>query len=127
MDDRLADPDAWPEAVRALVAEGDPDALPALVRAYDRPVEGGKLVLLEAMEALGGRERAADLGESADPEERAVAARLMHLLPDERHVAALERLAADSEPDVAARARRAIEHQPRTPEWHAAMARLPGS
>jgi hypothetical protein len=123
-DARLADPDAWPRVSRDLAAAGDPAALPALVRAYDRPIEGGKLPLLEAMEALGGKERAAELAASPDAEDRAVAARLMHLLPDGRHVAALERLANDDDAKVAARARRAIVTQPRTPEWHAAMERL---
>jgi hypothetical protein len=123
-DDRLADPDAWPRVSRELAAAGDPAALPALVRAYDRPVEGGKLPLLEAMEALGGKERAAELAASPDAEDRAVAVRLMHLLPDRRHVADLERLAGDADGRVAAGARRAIAHEPRTPEWHAAMERL---
>ncbi|MGH2949962.1 MAG: hypothetical protein ACRDPC_27490, partial [Solirubrobacteraceae bacterium] len=70
-DARLADPDAWPQASRELAAAGDPAALPALVRAYDRPIEGGKLPLLEAMEALGGKERAAELAASPDAADRA--------------------------------------------------------
>jgi len=48
----------------------------------------------------------------------------MHLLPDTEHLEALERLVTDADPDVAQQARRAFAGQRRTPEWHAAAARL---
>jgi hypothetical protein len=99
-------------------------SLADLVAAYDRPVELGKGPLLEEMEALGGGAQARRLAASADPAERRLAARLMHLLPDTEHLDALERLVADSDPEVATAARRAFAGQRRTPEWHAAAARL---
>ena len=125
--DRLSRPSAWPETAAALVQEGDPAVLPALVAAYDQPVEASRGELLEAMDALGGGAEARRLAESDDAEERRVAARLMHLLPETGHLAALERLVADRDPDVAAAARRALRGQRRTPDWHAAVERLAGA
>jgi hypothetical protein len=76
------------------------------------------------MDALGGGAEARRLAGSPVAEDRRVAARLMHLLPDREHLAALERLVADADPAVAAAARRALRGQTRTPEWHAAVTRL---
>ncbi len=95
-----------------------------LVTAYDRPVEMGKGALLREMAARGGGAEARRLAESEDPGERRVAARLMHLLPETEHLAALERLVTDDDEAVATAARRAFAGQRRTPEWHAAAARL---
>ena len=99
-------------------------ALADLVSRYDRPVEIGKGALLQEMEALGGGAEARRLAESPDPAERRLAARLMHLLPETEHLAALEPLVSDPDPEVARQARRAFAGQRRTPEWHAAAARL---
>jgi len=98
--------------------------LAELVAAYDRPVELGKGKLLLQMEAQGGGAEARRLAGSPDPAERRLAARLMHLLPEPEHLEALERLVTDADPDVAQQARRAFAGQRRTPEWHAAAARL---
>ena len=99
-------------------------SLADLVAAYDRPVEYGKGDLLDEMEALDGGAEARRLAGSDDASERRLAARLMHLLPEPEHLAALERLVTDDDPDVARQARRAFAGQRRTPEWHAAAARL---
>ena len=125
--DRLAHPGDWPRVAPELAGAGDPSVLPDLVAAYDQPVEAGRGDLLDAMEALGGAAEARRLAESADAEERRVAARLMQLLPEPEHVAALERLAADDDDAVAAAARKALRGQRRTPEWRAAVARLAAS
>jgi hypothetical protein len=98
--------------------------LAELVAAYDRPIETGRSQLLDEMDALGGGAEARRLAGSPVAEDRRVAARLMHLLPDREHLAALERLVADADPAVAAAARRALRGQTRTPEWHAAVTRL---
>lgn len=120
----LADPDRWPETTRALVEAGDRRALPALVRTYDSPVEADKLSLLQAIERLGGAEAAHDLVASADPVERRIGVRLMHLVPDGRHLAELERLVSDPDPVVAAFARRALATQWRTAAWYETAERL---
>ena len=99
-------------------------SLADLVDLYDRPVELGKGQLLDEMEALNGAAEARHLAGSPDAAERRLAARLMHLLPDTEHLEALERLVADPDPEVAQQARRAFAGQRRTPEWHAAAARL---
>ena len=99
-------------------------SLADLVAAYDRPVELGKGPLLQEMEALGGGAEARRLADSPDPAERRLAARLMHLLPEPEHVEPLERLVTDDDAEVAQQARRAFAGQRRTPEWHAAAARL---
>jgi len=99
-------------------------ALADLVARYDQPVELGKTALLQEMEARDGAAEARRLAASEDPAERRVAARLMHLLPEPEHLQALEPLVTDPDPEVAQQARRAFAGQRRTPEWHAAAARL---
>jgi hypothetical protein len=76
------------------------------------------------MRALGGVNEATRLASSADAADRRLAARLMHLLPDEHHLSSLESLVADPEVAVATAARRAMRGQRRTHEWHAAVDRL---
>ena len=125
--ERLQNADARPETAAALAREGDPAALPALVEAYDDPVETGGEALLSAMEALGGGAEARRLASCDDADSRRVAARLMSLLPEPEHLAALEPLLADPDPAVAVAARKSLRHQWRTPAWHAAVERLAGS
>jgi len=102
----------------------DDAALIALVQTYEQSFEEAQSPMVREMEAGGGVEAAPRLARSGDAAERLVAARLMHLLPDERHVAALEPLIADPDPDVAALAWRALRNQRRTPEWRAALERI---
>jgi hypothetical protein len=102
----------------------DVDALRDLVAAYDRPIEGSRLGVLDAMREHGGTEAALELAESSDPEERRLAARLMHLLRDERYTAPLESLVADDDPETAASARHAFGAQYRSDEWEAIAQRL---
>ena len=106
------------------MAPVDDAALIALVQTYEQSFEEAQSPLVREMEAGGGVEAAPRLARSDDAGERLVAARLMHLLPDERHVAALEPLIADPDPDVAALAWRALRNQRRTPEWRAALERI---
>ena len=127
--DRLAHAGAWPETAAALAGAGDPAVLADLVAAYDQPVEASRGDLLDAMDALGGAApRRAASPASADADERRVAARLMHLLPDREHLGALEPLAEDDDaavadggpqgPARAARARRS--GTPRSSGWRRA-------
>ncbi|MGH3768748.1 MAG: hypothetical protein ACRDS0_15210 [Pseudonocardiaceae bacterium] len=120
----LASPGSWLVTSRQLVAAGDRSALRELVAAYDSPVEGRRGLLLAAMQELGGVDEATRLASSSDAVDRRLAARLMHLLPDERHLPVLEPLVADPDVVVAAAARRAMRGQRRTKEWHAAAERL---
>ena len=83
------------------MAPVDDAALIALVQTYEQSFEEAQSPLVREMEAGGGVEAAPRLARSDDAGERLVAARLMHLLPDERHVAALVPLIADPDPDVA--------------------------
>jgi HEAT repeat protein len=125
--ERLKNATARPETAAALAGEGDPAVLPALVEAFDDPVETGGDALLDAMRALAGGAAARRLASSDDAGDRRVAARLMSLLPEPEHLAALEPLLVDPDPAVAGAARKALRHQWRTPEWHAAVERLAGS
>jgi hypothetical protein len=122
--EQLADPRAWPETAAALARAGDPAVLTDLVIAYDQPVEASRSSLLDAMDALCGGGEAHRMAVSDDPNDRRVAARLMHLLPAPEHLPALERLVVDTIPTVAAAARRALRGQRRTAAWHAAVERL---
>jgi hypothetical protein len=102
----------------------DADTLRELVAVYDRPVEGSRLAVLDAMREHGGEEAALSLAGSADAEERWLAARLMHLLRDARSAAALEPLVEDSDAETARAARNAFGAQIRTDEWEAIAQRL---
>ena len=106
------------------MAPVDDAALIDLVETYEQSFEEAQSPLVREMEAGGGVEAAPRLARSEDRRERLVAARLMHLLPDEGHVAALEPLIADPDPDVAGLAWRALRNQRRTPEWRAAVERI---
>ena len=123
----LASPDEWEWAAPAVAAAGDRAALPALVAAYELPVERSRLALLRAIEALDGARAARELATSADPAERRLAARLAGLLPSDDLVEALEPLVTDPEPRVAREAGDAMRTQLRTPEWRAAVTRLAAS
>ena len=125
--ERLKNADARPETAAALVREGDPAVLPALLEAFEDTVETGGDALLDAMRDLGGRAEARRLASSEDARERRVAARLMSLLPEPGHLPALEPLLDDPDPEVAGAARKALRHQWRTPEWRAVVERLAGS
>ena len=124
--ERLRTASGRAEVAAELAREGDPAALPALVAAFDDRVETGGDALLDAMRALGGAEEGRRLASSEDPGERRVAARLMSLIPEPQNLTALEPLVTDPDPEVAATARKALRHQWRTPEWHAAVERLGG-
>jgi hypothetical protein len=103
---------------------GASDALAELVAEYDRPSEGSRRPLLDAMEAAGGIGAVGALATSDDAGRRRLAARLAHLLPDPAHVPVLERLVADPDPRVAAEARAALRVQRRDPDWRATIDRL---
>lgn len=120
----LGSPTDWRWAAPALAARGDPAVLPALVAAYEIEVELSHVPLLEAMQALGGRQKVSELADSQDREERMLAARLARLLPDPSQLRALEQLANDADPQVAAAARSALQVQLQTPEWQAVVTRL---
>jgi hypothetical protein len=102
----------------------DAAALRDLVAVYDRPVEGSRLAVLDAIREHGGEEAALSLAGSSDPEERLLAARLMHLLRDPRYPAALAPLVEDPDPATATAARNAFGAQLRTDEWEAIAERL---
>ena len=114
------------EAAEELARAGDASALPALVDAYDDRVETGGEAVLDAIDALGGAGAGRRLASSASADDRRVAARLMSLIPEPENLAALEPLLTDPDPEVAAAARKALRHQWRTPEWHAAVERAGG-
>jgi hypothetical protein len=98
--------------------------LAELVARYDEHDEEYRRPLIDEMDELGGIAAAADLARSADADERLIAARLMHLLPDGVHVEALALLVHDPDQRVAAAARRALHGQPRTSPWRALVRRL---
>jgi hypothetical protein len=102
----------------------DAAALRELVAVYDRPVEGSRLAVLDAMREHGGEEAALQLAGSSMPQERWLAARLMHLLRDPRYPAALEPLVQDSDTETALAARNAFGAQMRSDEWEAIAERL---
>jgi hypothetical protein len=100
------------------------ERLAVLVAEYDEHTERRRSPLLDEMDDLGGIPAAGELAGSDRREDRYVAARLMHLLPDESHVAPLGTLVHDADPEVAALARRALHGQVRSPAWHALVRRL---
>jgi hypothetical protein len=106
------------------VSEETRQRLTELVRTHDdRPELHGR-PMLDEMDDLGGIPAAGELARSASIDDRFVAARLMHLLPDEAHVAPLAALVHDSDPRVASAARRALHGQRRSAAWRAVVERL---
>jgi hypothetical protein len=89
----------------------------------DRPELHGR-PLIDEMDALGGVAAAGDLARSDDVDDRFVAARLMHLLPDGAHIEPLSELVHDPDPRVAAAARRALHGQRRSAQWRELVERL---
>jgi HEAT repeat protein len=89
----------------------------------DRPELHGR-PLLDEMDDLGGIAAAGELARSGSVDDRFVAARLMHLLPDEAHVEPLAALVHDPDPRVASAARRALHGQRRSAAWRALVQRL---
>jgi hypothetical protein len=100
------------------------ERLMELVAEFDGDSEEEKTPLLYDMQAAGAVSAAADLARSSDPDERAVAARLMELLPDEAHLSTLGDLVHDPDRRVAGRARYALRGQVRTLQWRDLVARL---
>ena len=106
------------------VSEQTRQRLTELVRTHDdRPELHGR-PLLDEMDDLGGIPAAGELAQSPSTEDRFVAARLMHLLPDEAHVEHLAALVHDADPRVASAARRALHGQRRSARWRAVVERL---
>jgi hypothetical protein len=106
------------------VSEDTRRRLIELVRTHDdRPELHGR-PMLDEMDDLGGIPAAGELARSASVDDRFVAARLMHLLPDEAHVEHLAALVHDVDPRVASAARRALHGQRRSAAWRAVVERL---
>jgi len=122
--DRLVSPSTWCEGADALVKIGGRDALLALIRAYEAPVEASKLCLLDAMEALGPVSAAARLVDDGDAEERRLGIHLMELFADESYLGQLQAATADADPRIRAQARRSLQAQYRTPAWEATVITL---
>src|SRR4051794_41778513 len=99
--------------------------LTALVHTHDDHPELHGRPMLDEMDDLGGILAAGELARSPSIDERFVAARLMHLLPDEAHVEPLAALVHDADPRVASAARRALRGQRRSAAWRALVERLP--
>jgi hypothetical protein len=95
-----------------------------LVNTHDTRPELHGRPLLDQMEDLGGVAAAGELARSAEVEDRLVAARLMHLLPDGAHLEPLTTLVHDPDLGVAAAARRALHGQYRSVGWREVVGRL---
>jgi hypothetical protein len=106
------------------VSEQTRRRLGELVHTHDDRAELHGRPLLDEMDDLGGIPAAGELAGSPDVDERFVAARLMHLLPDEAHVEHLAGLVHDPDPRVASAARRALHGQRRSASWRALVQRL---
>lgn len=115
----LRDPARFCDAAAALAKNGDPKALPALVTAYDSRAEGGKVCLLDAMEALDAKAHAASL--LAEPSSANAGYRLMGLFPDDRHLPALVAGLASADPKGRFVILRSLGTQLQTDAWEAAM------
>jgi HEAT repeats len=98
--------------------------LAELVARHDDHPELNRREMLDEMDDLGGIPAAGELARSDDVDDRRVAARLMHLLPDPAHVEPLGALVHDPDPTVAAAARRALHGQLRSSSWQALVRRL---
>ena len=102
-----------------------PPELRELVAAYDQRAEGWQqLAVLDTLAALDAPAFAVDLAGSPSPEDRALAVRVMRLLPDERYLDVIEALLADADPRIAAAARDAMRRQRRDDRWHALVETL---
>jgi hypothetical protein len=101
-------------------------SLRELVRRHDDHPELNRRPMLDEMDELGGIPAADELAVSSDAEDRFVAARLMHLLPDEAHIEPLTALVRDADSRVAGAARRALHGQRRSASWRALVQRLAG-
>jgi hypothetical protein len=115
----LADAGRYCEGASALAELGDVRALPALVKAYDSRMEGGKGCLLQAMQALGPVAAAPTL--VADAATATSGYRLMGMFPDDSHLPLL--VAGVTTPDARQRfvVLRALSTQLQTERWEAAM------
>ncbi len=115
---QLASPATWCDAAAALASSRDPQALAALVDAYDLPVESSKLCLLEAMEALG-RDGALEALHTDDPSR---ALRAASLVADARWLPLIEKDVV--QPATRALAAEALRLQRRDTAWEEACLRL---
>ena len=106
------------------ISEQTRQRLTELVATHDDHPELYGRPLLDEMDDLGGIAAAGELARSDDVDDRLVAARLMHLLPDGAHIEPLATLVHDPDAGVAAAARRALHGQPRSSSWRAVVARL---
>jgi HEAT repeat protein len=122
--EKLNHPAEWCAGARALAQLGDREALLPLIRAYETPVEVGKVCLLDAMDDLGAATGAHALYQSDSAEQRRLAVHLMELFPADAHLPLLERAVVDESAAVRRQARRALRCQLQTPDWEATLARL---
>lgn len=122
---QLAFFDTWCAGADVLAESGRPDAVQALVVAYDRPAETSKVCLLDALAALGRAGAIDGLWATGTTESRAAAVRAMGLVTDERWLPTLALAAAD--PTLESAAVRALMTQVRTPAWEATVIGLLGS
>jgi hypothetical protein len=121
----LAAHTTWCEAAKALAEASEVRALPAMVRAYETPIEGAeKACLLHALRTLATPGAIQALLDGKEPEERRVGSRLAELLDDPRWVQPLELRAADPDAHVRRQAVRALAAQRRTPAWEQSMVHL---
>jgi hypothetical protein len=103
------------------VADAD---LIALVEALDHADDLERGRLARELDENGAREAAPRMAGADDAGSRRVAARIMHLLPDEAYLPALVPLVDDPDPPVADAAWRALRGQLRTDAWHAAVSEI---
>jgi len=123
----LGSPDTWCEGAEKLSRSGDATHLVPLLRAYETRVEGGKVCLLDAMDALGARTASHALYDGSGADDRRMALHLMGLFADDAHLPLLEASAVDASDPVRREAIRAIATQVQTPAWEASMIRLLGA
>jgi hypothetical protein len=122
---QLASFDTWCAGADVLADSGRPDAVLALVGAYDRPAETSKVCLLDALTALGKAGAIEGLWALGTPEARTASVRAMGLVADERWLPTLALAAAD--PALESVALRSLMTQVRTPPWEATLVGLLGS
>lgn len=119
----LASPTSWCTGAKQLVALKDKRALVPLVQAYERPTEGDKLCLADAMEALGAETEARELIASKDATERRIAIRLMILFGSDEQLEPLNQVALhDSDAALRTAARDALRQQRQTKKWEEVIA-----